>query len=159
MSSLTDKLKLTKPELSDNINPEVFSENFKIIDEHVGSLENDMEEAQKTLASTTKTANNAMPKSGGTFTGQTDFNSIPRVSYKGVKRPMPFMISNNAASFEWAVSGLNVYIDSTLVTSIPKGIIPVMTNNHGISFEWTTDGLKIYVDSTLVATIPQGFSG
>ena len=159
MSSLTNKLKLTKPELGDAINPDVFSENFEIIDEHIGALENDLEEAQKELTSTKKTANNAMPKSGGTFSGQTDFNRIPRVLYNGVKRSMPFMMSNNAASFEWTSNGLNIYIDSTLVGTVPRGIIPVMTNNHGMSFEWTKEGLKIYIDSTLVATIPQGFSG
>ena len=31
MASVTDKLKLTKPELGDTITPEIFSENFQII--------------------------------------------------------------------------------------------------------------------------------
>lgn len=121
MASVTDKLKLTKPELGDTITPEIFSENFQIIDEHVGSLENDMEETKKTAASTKRTANAAMPKTGGTFVGQTDFNAIPRVLYNNIKRPLPFTRSNNALSFEWTNNGLNIYIDTTLVATIPRG--------------------------------------
>lgn len=121
MASVTDKLKLTKPELGDTITPEIFSENFQIIDEHIGSLENDMEETEKTLSSTKKTADAAMPKTGGTFVGQTDFNAIPRVLYNNIKRPLPFTRSNNAVSFEWTNNGLNIYIDTTLVATIPRG--------------------------------------
>lgn len=121
MASVTDKLKLTKPELGDTITPEIFSENFQIIDEHVGSLENDMEETKKTAASTKKKADAAMPKTGGTFVGQTDFNAIPRVLYNNIKRPLPFTRSNNSVSFEWSNNRLNIYIDTTLVATIPRG--------------------------------------
>lgn len=122
MASVTDKLKLTKPELGDTITPEIFSENFQIIDEHVGSLENDMEETKKTLSSTKKTADAAMPKTGGTFVGQTDFNSLPRVSYKGIKRPL-VLCQTNTVSIEWIatpIAALRFYVDGTLVATIPR---------------------------------------
>lgn len=121
MASVTDKLKLTKPELGDTITPEIFSENFQIIDEHIGSLENDMEETEKTLSSTKRTADAAMPKTGGTFLGATDFNAIPRLFYLNIKRPLPFNRSTNFVSFEWANGRFNIYVDTTLVASIPGG--------------------------------------
>ena len=38
MSTITENLKLTKPELGDNINPEIFAENFDAIDKAIGDI-------------------------------------------------------------------------------------------------------------------------
>ena len=52
--------------------------------------------------------------------GVKQFNFSPQVLYDGSYRTMPYC-RNNAVSFSWNASNLEIYVDTTLVAKIPKG--------------------------------------
>ena len=137
MSLLTNILRLIKPELGDTINPSVFATNFDIIDEHIGGLEDKVDTMQSTLINTKntaddalntgnlalKTANAALPKTGGTVTGTVRFYALPTYRVNGQDRQVPFC-RTNVVSFEWVATpqaALKIYVDATLVATIPGG--------------------------------------
>ena len=62
-----------------------------------------------------------LPTYKGTFSGSVKFDGIPTVKHNGGYKPLPFTRSNNSVSFEWSNNGLNIYIDTTLVATIPRG--------------------------------------
>lgn len=63
MATLTTNYSLSKPDVTDNVEIGVLNNNFDKIDTAIHTT--------KTIADSAKTsAGNAMPKSGGTFTGQ-----------------------------------------------------------------------------------------
>ena len=71
MATLTTNYSLSKPDVTDNVEIGVFNNNFDKIDTAIHTT--------KTIADSAKTsAGNAMPKSGGIFTGQAVAYSVNR---------------------------------------------------------------------------------
>lgn len=74
------------------------------------------------VTSNVQTQLNGCVKTSGSqvIAGVKQFNLSPQVLYNGEYRTMPYC-RNNAVSFSWNASNLEIYVDSTLVAKIPMG--------------------------------------
>lgn len=78
--------------------------------------------------------------SGGTVTGIAKFDNQPQVKYGSGYYSIPFNKGNNSISFLWKTTGLEIYIDTTMIGVLPNGFSNTNFKVNGMFF-----GDDIYV--------------
>lgn len=94
--------------------------------------------------------------SGGTVTGTVKFDSQPQSKYGDNYYTIPFNRGGNLISFLWTTSGLNIYVDTTLIGSLPNGFSNTAFKVKGMNFG---DDIYIYNDGNGQLYCRTGTSG
>ena len=96
--------------------------------------ETEIDEKLTGKANSTHTHNYVPLDGGATVGGTIKFNNIPQAKYGSGFYNLPFNRGNNSISFLWTTSGLNIYIDTTLIGTLPNGFSNTNFKVNGMNF-------------------------